>query len=111
MLRSIRLVIYDLDGTLIDSEEAIVETFNRVISELGEEECTRTVIEEMVGLPLTEMFRRVLPEAKYSEVTWCWERYREIYDEISAGKTRILPDAVDTLTHCARACTRYKQRS
>jgi phosphoglycolate phosphatase-like HAD superfamily hydrolase len=51
VLRDIRLIIYDLDGTLIDSSEAIVETFNRVVVEQGEPACPKTMIKEMIGLP------------------------------------------------------------
>jgi HAD superfamily hydrolase (TIGR01509 family) len=99
MLRGIRLVIYDLDGTLIDSNEAIVEVFNRVVVELGEKELPRAVVEEMIGLPYNEAFRRVLPEAKHSMIPWCWERYREIYAEFAPGKTRILPGVEMALAH------------
>ncbi len=71
MLQGIRLIIYDLDGTLIDSTMAIVETFNRVVEEQGEPVCQKIEIEEMIGLPLTEMFRRVLPPLKQVRVQAC----------------------------------------
>ncbi len=99
MLRGIRLIIYDLDGTLIDSNEAIVEVFNSVVVELGEKELPKAVIEAMIGLPYNEAFRHVLPEAKHSKIPWCWERYRELYAELAPIKTRILPGAEETLTH------------
>ena len=97
MLYGIRLIIYDLDGTLIDSTEAIVETFNRVMDEQGEPNCSKTMIREMIGLPLTEMFRRVLPADKQSIVQACWNRYIEIYSDIGPRKTKILPNVLETL--------------
>jgi len=97
VLHGIRLVIYDLDGTLIDSTEAIVETFNRVIVEQGEPSCPRGAIEEMIGLPLTEMFRRVLPAEKHGGVQACWDRFIEIYADVGPRKTRILPGVPETL--------------
>jgi pyrophosphatase PpaX len=100
MLRGIRLVIYDLDGTLIDTnKEVIFETVNRVITELGEKELPDLTIEDMVRLPFNEAFRRVLPETKHNKVPWCFERYREIYAEIAPDRTGILPDALETLTY------------
>ena len=99
MLNGIRLVIYDLDGTLIDSTEAIVETFNRVVEEQGELSCPRSEIEEMIGLPLTEMFKRVLPTGKHGGVQACWDRFIEIYADVGPKKTWILPGVPETLAH------------
>jgi HAD superfamily hydrolase (TIGR01509 family) len=99
MLRGIRLIIYDLDGTLIDTnKDVIFETVNRVITELGEKELPESTIEDIARLPFNEAFQRVLPETKHNKVPWCLERYREVYTEIAPDKTSILPDAVETLT-------------
>jgi 2-phosphoglycolate phosphatase len=103
MLSGIRLIIYDLDGTLIDSTEAIVETFNRVIGELGEAACPAESIKEMIGLPLTEMFRRVLPEEKHDRLQACWDRFIEIYADVGPRKTRVLPGVEETLKHFKQA--------
>jgi phosphoglycolate phosphatase-like HAD superfamily hydrolase len=98
VLHGVRLIIYDLDGTLIDSTMAIVETFNRVIEEQGEPACPNGEIEEMIGLPLTEMFRRVLPSPKHVRVQACWDRFIEIYADVGSRKTRILPGVIETLS-------------
>jgi phosphoglycolate phosphatase len=103
VLNGIRLVIYDLDGTLIDSTEAIVEAFNRVVEEQGEATCPREQIEEMIGLPLTDMFRRVLPPAKHGGVQACWDRFVEIYADVGPEKTLILPGVQETLAHFKQA--------
>ena len=102
MLYGICLIIYDLDGTLIDSTEAIIETFNRVVGELGESTCPPAVIEEMIGLPLSEMFRRVLPVEKHDRVQECWTRYIEIYDDLSPRKTKVLPGVSETLSYFSK---------
>jgi len=98
VLHGIRLIIYDLDGTLIDSTMAIVETFNRVVEEQGEPACPNIEIEEMIGLPLTEMFRRVLPPPKHVRVQACWNRFIQIYADVGLRKTRILPGVMETLS-------------
>jgi phosphoglycolate phosphatase len=99
VLHGIHLIIYDLDGTLIDSSEAIVETFNRVVVEQGEPVCPKAMILEMIGLPLTEMFGRVLPNGKHGVIQGCWDRFIEIYADVGPRKTRILPDVLMTLVH------------
>jgi phosphoglycolate phosphatase len=103
MLDGIRLIIYDLDGTLIDSTEAIVEVFNRVIVELGEAVCSPEVVEDMIGLPLIEMFRRVLPKEKHGGFQACWDRFIELYSVIGPRKTRILPGVEETLIYFKKA--------
>ena len=99
MLSGIKLIIYDLDGTLIDSREAIVESFNRVVEEQGEESCTTASIAEMIGLPLTEMFRRVLPEKKHDKLQSCLDRFIVIYADLGPRKTHILPGVLETLKY------------
>ena len=103
MLGGIRLIIYDLDGTLIDSTEAIVETFNRVVEEQVGEACPAESIKAMIGLPLTEMFRSVLPPEKHANIQACWDSYIKIYDEVGPRKTHILPGVEETLKHFKQA--------
>jgi len=103
MLHGIHLIIYDLDGTLIDSTTAIVETFNRVIVEQGEPASPNEAIEEMIGLPLTEMFRRILPPPKHFRVQACWDRFIEIYADVGPKKTQILPSVPETLAYFKEA--------
>jgi phosphoglycolate phosphatase len=103
VLHGIRLIIYDLDGTLIDSTEAIVETFNRVVEEQGAEACPTEAIREMIGLPRTDMFRKVLPGKNHANIQACWDRYIKIYDKISPAKTHILPSVEEALTHFKKA--------
>ncbi len=97
MLEGIRLVIYDLDGTLIDSREAIITTFNEVLSEMGARERPASFIEPMIGLPLVEMFRKALPPERHGEVQWCWDRYVEIYDGLAPRTTLVLPGVPEAL--------------
>jgi phosphoglycolate phosphatase-like HAD superfamily hydrolase len=49
--------------------------------------------------PLTEMFRRVLPNGKHGVIQGCWDRYIEIYADVGPRKTRILPDVPGTLAY------------
>ena len=82
MLRNIRLIIYDLDGVLIDSREAIVETFHRVLDELGVDRYPAEAIKEMIGEPLVDMYMRALPPSMHRLIPQCYERYVEIYREL-----------------------------
>ena len=49
-------IIFDLDGTLIDSSEGIVETTNHALEAMGEPRRTREEIIPYIGYPLDDMF-------------------------------------------------------
>jgi phosphoglycolate phosphatase-like HAD superfamily hydrolase len=64
MFNSINLIIYDLDGVLIDSSDAICISFNSALEAVGEGPCYNKMIRGMIGVPLKEMYRRVLTHEK-----------------------------------------------
>lgn len=97
MLSGIRLVIYDLDGTLIDSTEAIVDTFNTVLAAEGVASPPRGVIESLIGEPMPEILKKLLPPERCGEVQRFWDAYIPVYAKISLEKTRVLPGAAETL--------------
>ncbi len=102
MLYGIRLVIYDLDGTLIDSTEAIVDTFNTILKDEGIPLPASGVIESLIGEPMPEILRRLLPPDRQDEVQRFWDVYIPVYARISPAKTHILPGVPETL-HAFRA--------
>ncbi len=97
MLSGIRLVIYDLDGTLIDSTEAIVDTFNVILAEEGIAPPAPGVIASLIGEPMPEILKRLLPPERRGEVQRFWDAYIPVYARISPEKTRVLPGAAETL--------------
>jgi len=97
LLPGIKLIIFDLDGVLIDSREAIVEAFNLILGELGEPPQPFDIIESMIGETLQTMFRNVLPTSKHDKIQWCFETFPSIYTKIAPKKTLILPGVVETL--------------
>ncbi|UCD95420.1 MAG: HAD family hydrolase, partial [Candidatus Zixiibacteriota bacterium] len=53
----IRNVIFDLDGTLIDSSEGVAEATNYALTSIGEPVRAKDEIRRFIGYPLEEMFR------------------------------------------------------
>jgi 2-phosphoglycolate phosphatase len=99
MLTGIRLIIYDLDGVLVDSSDAICLSFNAALEDAGEAPCSDEKIRGMIGVPLDEMYRRVLPRERWGLVEGCFKRYREVFMEVSLEHVRILDGVEATLTH------------
>ena len=99
MLTGIRLIIYDLDGVLVDSSDAICLSFNAALEDAGEAPCSDEEIRGMIGVPLDEMYRRVLPRERWGLVEGCFKRYREVFMDVSLEHARILHGVEATLSH------------
>ncbi len=90
------IILFDLDGTLIDSTDAIVSTFYHTFEKLefdfnGEEED----IKALIGHPLDIMYQELGVE---QEVVWDFvSAYKERYKTISKAQTELLESAIDAL--------------
>jgi phosphoglycolate phosphatase len=84
-------ILFDLDGTLIDSTEAILESFHRTYDVLGGDDPTDDAIKALIGHTLEDMYRMcgIAPQAVSTYV----RTYKEHYRPISKEKTVLLPGA------------------
>jgi len=63
----IKAIIFDLDGTLLDSLRDIAESMNQALAESGYPEHPVEAYKGFVGNGLSELSTRVLPEKKQNE--------------------------------------------
>jgi len=85
------VILFDLDGTLIDSTEAILDSFRRSFAELGGRYPGDEEVKALVGHPLTEMYRSYgVPEERVAEYVEC---YKAHYRRVHTLKTVLLPGA------------------
>ena len=95
---SIRLIIFDFDGTLGDTRRNIVTTMQMTIEELhlpnrSEEECAATI-----GLPLAGCFRTLFPDIQEELIPRCAETYRRFFNEnLKTIHPEAFPGVVETL--------------
>jgi len=57
-----RLLVFDWDGTLMDSAAHIIDGVRGVASELGEQPPTAEAVREIIGLSLLEGFQQLFPQ-------------------------------------------------
>jgi phosphoglycolate phosphatase len=95
---SIKAVVFDLDGTLIDSTDAIIESFEHTFDAIGEARPARAEIVHSIGHTLEQQFALFTKR----DADDCARVYREHYAGICRAKTHLHPGAREALTALAR---------
>lgn len=88
------LVLFDLDGTLVDSHEAIYDSAISVLSQYSKRLPTKEEVFRSVGLPIKDLFSKFLNE---SVIDAAVPEFRNQLLEFGADKTKLLPNAIQTL--------------
>lgn len=83
-----RLVVFDCDGTLVDSQNLIVSAVCETFSLQGLESPLRAQILSAVGLPLNVAMRRHAPNCDDAIITELISNYRKIADRLSMQDDR-----------------------
>jgi phosphoglycolate phosphatase len=77
MSRDYQLIIFDWDGTLVDSQAQIIDCVQVAFKQVGLEKPEATAIRHIIGLSLEAAFYRLVPEMNYPMVTQLADAYRE----------------------------------
>lgn len=84
-------VLFDLDGTLIDTPRGIVETFENALEHLGVTSCDETAIRMTIGLPLDRAFGILLGvPADDAQVGEGMAHYQKMFRQIVLPRARAL---------------------
>ena len=90
------IILFDLDGTLIDSTDAIVSTFHYACDAQGFDRVSDEEITALIGYPLDIMFKSVGVD---DDRVWDFvTSYKEQYRKISTKKTHLLACAKEAIT-------------
>lgn len=96
MFKDIQLVIYDLDGVLIDSNKAIVESFRLLHKEIGEPFNPDDILSR-IGVGLLEIFKEILPEKHHDNLAELRLSYIRNFQGLGIEYIRLLPEVAETL--------------
>ncbi len=97
------IIFFDLDGTLINSTDAILEAFGVAFNHFQKEAPNEDKIKALVGHPLDFMFLHL--GVKELEVPKYVEAYKKHYRKISKLKTQFLPFAKEAIIEASRFAT------
>lgn len=87
------LIIFDWDGTLVDSAGKIVQAMQEAIDVLGMPSRTADDVREIIGLGLPEAIHALFPEHEAAEREQLRQRYADRYVELDAVPCKLFPGA------------------
>ena len=90
-----KIILFDLDGTLIDSTDAILHCFFKTFKESKYNLPDKEEIKSLIGYPLDVMYSKLGIDEK--EVWDFVDKYKQCYRKISTSMTTLLPNAIESL--------------
>ena len=100
-----RLIVFDLDGTLVDSERDLADAVNALLEERGAPRLSERVIAGMVGDGAGVLVRRALDAAGLDLDDASVPRFLALYGERLTRTTRPYEGMVDALTAVGGSAT------
>lgn len=101
LAKPVRLVVFDLDGTLIDSSADIAHSVNELRAGLDLEPLPLPQVESYIGNGVRKLLERALPGAEVEAIDSAHEAYLEIYRRRLLDTTLPYPGVHDALDQLA----------
>lgn len=79
---SLKLVLFDCDGTLVDSQHAIVDSMNAAWEAHGLGKPDANAVRRVVGLSLVEAIMRLAPELSEKDACAVAESYKQAFGDM-----------------------------
>jgi phosphoglycolate phosphatase len=91
------LLIFDFDGTLVDTRKSILETLRKTVEFMGLPPIDENAVVGLIGLPLQDTFEKAagLSGQRLNEAI---KIYRSIYGEIAANLAEPFPGVLELLS-------------
>jgi phosphoglycolate phosphatase len=110
-------LVFDLDGTLVDSSIDITRAVNRMLAERGEERVRRDDVVPLLGEGATSLVAKVLSLTTTTTTTTdatpdedlvaeCTRRYLDFYAEVPVRDSTLYPAVAETLAGLGEAGVR-----
>ncbi len=92
------LVLFDMDGVIVNSQAAIINSLNYALSEIGVDPVPFSELSRHIGPPLNSMLAAILPHSSDKERKLCATTYRLHNDKYGPSDSTIYPGIEDALS-------------
>lgn len=92
-----KLLIFDWDGTVIDSAARIVSSMQQASSDLGYGNLSDVAVRNIIGLGLPEAFRELIPGIDQEGISAMRLRYSHYYLGVDETPTELFDGVADSL--------------
>lgn len=99
MKRKISLIIYDFDGTLVDTLFDIADAVNLALNELGLRILSRETIRKYVGKGVEKLMAQSTEGTGYTDLSQASKLFRKHYSKNLMNHTRFYPSGREILDH------------
>lgn len=97
----IRAVLFDLDGTLVDSLEDLTDAVNHIRDAFSHPPLTADAVRRKVGKGARHLVQHVLPDASNAEVDHALVLFLEFNRQHIADKSRLYPGILEAIQELA----------
>lgn len=97
MLNDIDLIVFDWDGTLMDSVGKIIKSMHHATAQMNADKKTNDEVRNIIGLGLNEAIYRLYPEQSSDFIETFAQHYRDAYLDTQATPSLMFEGANDVL--------------
>ena len=101
-MKKIKLVIFDLDGTLIDSQQNIIFNVQKLREFLGEKKLCENYIKKSIGKGAHYLFDRVTTDIKLENKKQTQKKFFSLYKKNSTKFVKLFSGVIEILEFCKK---------
>ena len=90
-------IAYDMDGTLIDSSEDILEALRIVLIKQGYQEIESVLHKQLIGPSIQKIVKEIMPDIGNDDIKKITQGFRQTYDNCDFKKTNLYPGIISTI--------------
>jgi phosphoglycolate phosphatase len=100
-MTSFQLLVFDFDGTLVDTKKDIADSVNRALKELGLRMLDHETLFTFIGKGVNHLMTRSLEGTDCDNLPRAIDAFMRHYEEHMMDQTSLFPNCRETLTHYA----------